>query len=1080
MDALDSARLEELFHRAAELPRAERDLFVNEHCKGDSRLRAELMELLSNDSDASEAFMQAPVQQDAETGSTDELAGSVQIGRYSIVRKIGEGGMGVVFEAHQQHPSRTVALKVIRPGLASSTLLRRFTHEADILGQLEHSGIACIYEAGTADVIQSDSAACHLPPQVQFFAMEFVRGRALDEYAADQKLSISGRLELFARICDAVQHAHQKGVIHRDLKPANILVVDESETDGAVKQAAVGRPKILDFGVARLTDADMQSVTLQTDVGQLIGTLPYMSPEQVLGDSRRLDTRSDIYSLGVMLFELLSGRTPYDLRGRSLAEAARIITEQEPASLGSINSVLRGDLDNIVLKALEKEKDRRYVSAAELAADIRRFLNNQPIAARPQTTFYLLRKFARRNRGLVIASAAGVASLIVGLIVVSILAHRESQQRHKAERTAYRASIGSASAMLQNHDAAAARMSLEKTPECLRGWEWRYLWNHLDDSLTSIQTGKVSPSRAFMDRDGKLVLSCLPLSPPVLRKWDISVSSAPSKSDEPGVLYYSQSPRGTAALWITADGKFHLQTLDDGVVHVLDEKACRPATRSTDYWYLPSDDARLVLFRELESDQICVLDVETGEHFVREVFLGAWHHLPVFAGGDLIASPILNCQCIEFWNFRTGQTRMIAKQPAVIECLAVSPDGAYLYTGSQDSILRRWNIRSGNLEATGQSQSGYILHLACSPDGRVVATNSTDNTVRLWDATTLQARRIYNGHTSRINSLAFSPDSTKVITTAWDDAVIRIWDALASGEPDVRKNHRGYVYSVAFSPDGRRVVSAGWDGFFKLPGGIKIWDSAKYEPITEVGDAGDWFFDAAFSPDGRKLAVAGLKALTILDATTGQVLVRRTDLARTNHRLAFDPAGSRILFAGKFLDASTAADLPCQIKDSDQVAWSRDGRWVATGSVESGSSVHLWDAKSQRKVRELNGPQKPINEITFSHDGRFLAAASDETTMLVWSIDDGQLVATLDTPGGGILCSAFSPDGTRIATGGRDQVIHLWDVNTFEEVAQLHGHNAYVKTVAWSPDGTTLLSGSGDGTIRIWDANPLRHVEYER
>ena len=316
-------------------------------------------------------------------------ASPVRIGRYRILRLLGEGGMGAVYEAEQDLPHRTVALKLIRAGYASAEMLRRFENEAQALGRLQHPGIAQIYDAG------------HEGNQ-PYFAMELVRGETLLAYCVHRKLHTRQRLELVAKICDAVQHAHQRGLIHRDLKPANIMV-EES-----------GQPRILDFGVARLTDSDAQA-TRETNIGQLVGTLAYMSPEQVLGDPQEIDTRSDVYALGVILYELLAGQGPYKL-GPQLPEVVRTIREEEPTSLSSVNRTYRGDIETIVGKALEKDKTRRYASAAELAADIRHYLGNEPITARPPSTTYQLQKFARRNKALVIGVAAVFVVLVAGVV----------------------------------------------------------------------------------------------------------------------------------------------------------------------------------------------------------------------------------------------------------------------------------------------------------------------------------------------------------------------------------------------------------------------------------------------------------------------------------------------------------------------------------------------------------------------------------------------------------------------------------------------------------------------------------------
>jgi eukaryotic-like serine/threonine-protein kinase len=315
------------------------------------------------------------------------------IGRFRIIRLLGEGGMGLVYEAEQDNPRRTVALKVIRAGYADKVMLRRFENETQALGRLQHPGIAQIYEAGTAETTFG------LQP---YFAMELVHGLPLREYCEAQKLNTRQRLELVAKICDAVQHAHGRGLIHRDLKPGNIVVDQE------------GQPRVLDFGIARLTDSDAPA-TRQTDLGQIVGTLAYMSPEQALGDPAEIDTRSDVYSIGLILYGLLAGELPYTI-GYQLHEAIRTIREEEGTALSSFNRNFRGDIETIVAKALEKDKTRRYASAAELAADIRRYLRDEPIVARPASATYQLQKFARRHRGMVIGVIAVFLALAIGMV----------------------------------------------------------------------------------------------------------------------------------------------------------------------------------------------------------------------------------------------------------------------------------------------------------------------------------------------------------------------------------------------------------------------------------------------------------------------------------------------------------------------------------------------------------------------------------------------------------------------------------------------------------------------------------------
>jgi serine/threonine protein kinase/formylglycine-generating enzyme required for sulfatase activity len=403
------------------MPLAERAAFLDAACRGDPALRAEIESLLAWDEPAlsSSLLLQSPLVRSPPNGkaprgaesSAEDPAIPAQIGHYRILRCLGEGGMGLVYEAEQDNPRRRVALKVIRPSLVSPGVFERFSQEAQILGRLHHPGIAQIFEAGLAE----DGRP--------FYAMEFIDGIPLDGFVRHDLPHRAARLELVARVCEAVQHAHDHGIIHRDLKPGNILIDD------------TGQPKVLDFGVARIQDADLQGADGRTLSGQLIGTPQYMSPEQVEGDSQAIDQRSDVYALGVILFELLSDRRPYNLEDLPLPEAVRAIRECEPPRLGTLHSALRGDVETIVGKALEKDKTRRYASAGELAADLRRHLGDEPILAQRPSAVYRVRKFVRRYRALVAAALSVAAALVLGLagvVGMYLEAEREADKARQA------------------------------------------------------------------------------------------------------------------------------------------------------------------------------------------------------------------------------------------------------------------------------------------------------------------------------------------------------------------------------------------------------------------------------------------------------------------------------------------------------------------------------------------------------------------------------------------------------------------------------------------------------------------------
>jgi|HubBroStandDraft_1064217.scaffolds.fasta_scaffold00874_14 tetratricopeptide (TPR) repeat protein len=440
-------KIEELYNSALERPKGRRAAYLADACDGDAELEQEVASLIA-ESESSDGFLDSP----AVDVAAGELARSVSasarpsnIGRYRIIRLVGEGGMGVVYEAEQEDPRRIVALKMLRFGLATPDQLRRFRRESQALARLQHPGIAQIYESDTADT--------GFGPQ-PYFAMELIHGVPLDEYAQAHRLGTRQRLMLMVKVSEAVHHAHQRGLIHRDLKPGNILV-DET-----------GQPKILDFGVARLVQTDAPEsgapASFETGLGQLVGTLAYMSPEQVLGDPLEVDIRSDVYSLGVILYQLLSGRLPYDVNQRQLPDAVCMIREQEPADLSTIDRAYRGDIETIVRKALEKDKARRYASAAELGADIQRYLDDEPIAARPPSTTYQLKKFVRRHRGLMAAVAAVFLVLVAGIVVSAAQANRARRERDRAVEA--QAAAKAISDFLQNDLLAQASAATQAGP----------------------------------------------------------------------------------------------------------------------------------------------------------------------------------------------------------------------------------------------------------------------------------------------------------------------------------------------------------------------------------------------------------------------------------------------------------------------------------------------------------------------------------------------------------------------------------------------------------------------------------------
>jgi len=679
---------EEIFLDLVERPPEQRRALLNARCADDTTIREEVASLLKHH-DGAENFLDGvellKVGADLGIGvgfrreEDAELPPNVSAGGYTIRGVLGSGGMGVVYVAEQQKPRRTVALKVIRRGIASAGMMRRFEHEAEVLGRLQHSGIAQIFEAGAADFGHGEQ---------MFIAMELVNGQPLTHYAESRGLGTRERLELIAKVCDAVQHAHQRGIIHRDLKPGNILVSEE------------GEPKILDFGVARASDSDLAVTTLQTSVGQLIGTLPYMSPEQVVADPSEVDTRSDVYALGVILFQLLAGKLPHDVSSRSIPEAARVIRDESPARLSSISKVFRGEIETIVAKAMEKNKARRYQSAADLAEDIRRHLRGEPITAKNDSALYVLRKQLKRYRGAVAVAAV----FIIGLVCFSIYAARQSHVNAELAAGAERA----------KRDALASLEAAQRARDALRS-ELR---------ASTIEQGKLS-TRLGDYTGAELML------------W----------------REFLQDPSSAHARWALWDLYRRNPFLS---VLTADSTQVRDVAYSPDGAYLATAGAdRIIRFWDTSTWRLA---------FELRGHCGTIYSIAFSPDGALLlACDDTETAIVWDLHTRTPLHQLCGHTRRVFAA-AFSPDGSTVATAGDDTFICLWNAATGRLITRYRAHGSSVNALTFSPDGLSLASISGDATVRLWNTGEMLPRVVLRGHLGPVTAVAFSSDGSMLAT----------------------------------------------------------------------------------------------------------------------------------------------------------------------------------------------------------------------------------------------------------------------------------------------------------------------------
>ncbi|MBX3396691.1 MAG: protein kinase [Phycisphaerae bacterium] len=1084
-------KAEALFQAACALKPGERSRFVRRESGGDEKLRSCVMRLLEHD-EAPVAAFQTAVGAAVRAATEVLLRPSsqpvpIQIGAYRILRQIGEGGFGVVYLAEQENPRRTVALKVVRWFMASADALARFEHESHVLGRLQHPGIAQIFEAGVAEVTFPSGEGPPFPSRMPYYTMEYIQGRNVLQFAVSpgdghDPLSVTQRLELIARVCDALQHAHQNGIIHRDIKPDNILVVRTTPESGSrfVSGTRVfdAQPKLLDFGVAAAIEADEPGAARRTHVGQVVGTPAYMSPEQIRGESHSVDTRSDVYAVGVLIYQLLTGRLPYEFGSAGMAEIARIIAEEPPAPIRSSASARTGripqDVEAIVCKALSKDKDRRYQSASELAQDIRRFLNDEPVEAKRDSALYLLRKNVRRYRGVLAAVAAFVV-LLTGFAVwasaqartnrrladESIVARNDAfAQRDRANRTAEQLRVEISQSQIDRGRALGAagnfgdaeaiiwREFLRDPDSPAAYWALNELYCRFP-SMTTMRTGLSLIRSMALSPDGRLAAVGGEGADPEV--WDITLQTriASLTGLKAVTLDLAFSSDGEMVAASTADGRLGLwRPITGELIHEI--RANRRSTGTICFncdgraIVAGGDDGRIRIWDSGTAKMLTELD--TGGSGIYRIRFNS--------DGTRMASAVRGGNIV-LWNTERLCERAMPGSAIddafavpiatlvghvdVVSMLAFSPDGRGLISagGNFDRSFRKWNLKSLECEGTFGPVAGVVVDAAFADDGRTIYAGgwfSTD----VWDVESRRrARSFQRGSISR---LAITRDQSALVATTMRD--IRVWRL---GSPAQQK-------------------------------------------VSAISDARS----AAFHPAENSLAIARDDgSVAILDLGTSTIRrhlrpiklpVREDDRLYRIRALRFGPGAKeviavsrdRILRRWNVETGNCEEEVPNSNFISQQsVALSADQqRWVF---ARRGDSFALADYPKTTDATVLSCDRYEAISAAFSHDGRWIATTSRDQLLRLWDKDGKPISRMLChyTPWG----IAFTPDDSRVLTGTWNFNIEMFDVGSGERLHVFEGHAGTVWGVEFKPNEPDVFAScSSDGTVRLWSVSAGREL----
>ncbi|MBI3416518.1 MAG: protein kinase [Verrucomicrobia bacterium] len=977
-----------------------------------------------------------------------------KLGDYELLEEIARGGMGIVYKAWQPSLDRFVAVKTIRSGLlATRTDVERFEREAKAAAKLHHPNIIAIHEIGEQD-------------GQHYFAMDYVPGESLATLARRQPFLPEQAAQITAAVAEAIHYAHQQGVLHRDVKPANVIL----GPDG---------PRVLDFGLARLAEDDSQL----TQSGAPMGSPCYMAPEQAAGKVRTLDARTDVYALGAMLYELLTGRPPF--QAATVIETLRLVQETEPVTLRRINPSLPADVETICLKCLEKEPTKRYQSAQELSEELGRFGRDEPIHARPVNTPEKLWRWCRRKPALASMAAALTVAVVVGSTGVVWQSAARKTALIETRRLLYAANMIVVHQDLENGNYQKAQELLlthrpEHGEEDLRGFEWRYLWQLSQGEQLSV-LGRCTSGilSVAVSPDGKFVASANK-GGAVVKVWDL-----------PGHRQVQALTNHTAPVNCVAfspDGETLASGSDDHTIKLWDTRTWRlkaSLERHTNAVITVkfSGDGRTMASR---SDDLSVIlwDTATGRERTTLTNITKWGGPMALSadGGTLFVG---DNNAVRVWDVENRKLKLElpSNEPFGINTIDLSPDERTLAAGYGNGVVTMvWNLTTQSAERITPTRLERTKRPAFSPDSRWLAVATADTgRIELWDLQTWTRQSTLRGHPPGNSSIVFSPDGKTVISGS-DDKTIRIWPTGAQVERDIFRGHTNYVWSVAFSPDGNTLASGSWDS------SVRLWD-VRTGQLKEVLKTTHPVYGVAFSPDGKILAAGGGEEVS--PGEPGEVRLWNLDERReiaafeAHHEgvrsIIFTTDGKTLATASsdgtiKLWDTFTRRELTTLNNHTGAVwdlASSYNGAMLA--SAGDGGTARLWDVKEGKELATFGGHSGYLR-VALSPDAKTLATVSWDKTLRIWDIASRKETMTRLRLNGGPMALAYCSDGRTVATSGWDGVIKLWNVISQREVATLKPQSRGVLSLAFSPDGKILTAGSADGSVRLWRGASLAEI----